>query len=387
VSGLHGLGLVAGRELREGLRRKSSWVVIAILFVGSSAALVVPDLVGDDGRTRYDVALVGATPQLEAAIEAAERTLDADIDLDSTRTAADVPRAVDEGDVDVGVLAGADPTIVVRADEHDRLVGAIQQALALHELTERLETAGLSPQAVADALATPAARIQEVAADDAERRLGSFIVSLVLYMLLFSLMMMVANATAVEKSNRISEVLLAIVRPGALLFGKVLGVAALGLLTLGAGIVPVLAKLAVGGDLPAGLGPAVAAASAWFVLGLLLYLTLAGALGALVERPEEAGNVVSPLILVLVGTFVLVQGGADTSLGAVLAYVPFTSPIIEPARLAVGASSPVEVVGSLVAGAVAVAAVVRLGSTIYARAVVRTGRRLKVTEVLRRTQA
>jgi ABC-2 type transport system permease protein len=192
----------------------------------------------------------------------------------------------------------------------------------------------------------------------------------------------VSNGVAIEKSNRISEVLLAIVRPRALLLGKVLGVAAIGLLTVTAALVPVLASLALGGDLPDGLGPAVFAGAAWSVLGLLLYLTLAGALGALVERQEEAGSAVSPLMAVLIGTFVAVSGNPDSTLGTVLAYIPFTSPLVEPARLAMGVSSPAEVAASLVLGAAAVAVAARLAGTVYARAVVRTGRRLKLREVL-----
>jgi ABC-2 type transport system permease protein len=212
-------------------------------------------------------------------------------------------------------------------------------------------------------------------------------VSLVLYLLLLTLMMQAANGTAVEKSNRISEVLLAIVRPGALLFGKVLGIAVIGVLTVASAMVPVLVKLGLGGDLPAGLGPAAASGAAWFVLGLLLFLTLAAALGSLVERPEEAGSAVMPLMAMLIGTFVVVQGGVDTTLGTVLAYLPFTSALMEPARLALGVSSPVEVVGSLALGLVTLAFAVRIASRIYGRAIVRTGRRLKLAEVLRGTAA
>ena len=54
------------------------------------------------------------------------------------------------------------------------------------------------------------------------------------------LMIGVANGTAIEKANRISEVLLAIVRPAALLFGKVIGVGVIGILTILAGAIPVL---------------------------------------------------------------------------------------------------------------------------------------------------
>src|SRR3546814_12024880 len=113
------------------------------------------------------------------------------------------------------------------------------------------------------------------------------------------LMIQVANCTAFEKSNRISEVLLAIVRPGALLFGKVLGVSIVGILTLAAAIVPVLVKLLSGGDLPDGHGGALAGGAAWFVLGLATYLVAAGALGALVARQEEAGSAAQPLSGVL----------------------------------------------------------------------------------------
>src|SRR3546814_13776757 len=129
------------------------------------------------------------------------------------------------------------------------------------------------------------------------------------------LMIQVANGTAIEKSNRISEVLLAIVRPGALLLGKVLGVSIVGILTLAAAIVPVLVKLLSGGDLPDGLGGALAAGAAWFVLGLATYLVAPRSLGALVERPEEAGPPVTPPSLLLHGATRMGQGPSDSTPG------------------------------------------------------------------------
>ena len=196
-------------------------------------------------------------------------------------------------------------------------------------------------------------------------------------------MVQVANGIATEKANRISEVLLAIVRPSSLLVGKVLGVGLVGTATLAAAIVPVAVKLVRGGDLPEGLGAALAGGAAWFVLGLALYLTIAGALGALVERQEEAGSVVTPMTAVLIGTFIVSQSGADSTLGAVLAYVPLTSPLLVPTRIAIGVATPTELAVSLVLLVAAIALVARVGSTVYARAIVRTGRRLTLREVLR----
>jgi ABC-2 type transport system permease protein len=54
-----------------------------------------------------------------------------------------------------------------------------------------------------------------------------------------------------------------------------------------------------------------------------------------------------------------------------------------PSRLALGVASPAEVVASLLIGLVAVVVVVRVGAVVYRRGIVRTGRRLRLREVLR----
>jgi ABC-2 type transport system permease protein len=386
MTGFRATGLVAGREIREAFRRKSFWAIVGVLFVGSCAAMIVPAVLGDSGTTRYDVAVVGRSPSFDAQVTATVHDLDAEVVLHDAADAAGARELVDKGDVDVAVVAGEQPTIIVRADQHDRLVGAVQQALAVDALSHRLTAAGLTPDQVQQALTTPAARVDRLDPGQASRFGASLAISLVLYLLLLTLMMQVANGTATEKANRISEVLLAIVRPGSLLFGKVVGASATGMVALLAGLLPVVTKLAIGGDLPAGLGSAVAAGALWFVLGLALYLTLAGALGALVERQEEAGSAVSPLMFMLIGTFVVMQGGANSRVGSVLAYVPFSSPLVVPARLAIGASSPIEVVGSLVIGVATILLAARFGAVVYSRAIVRTGRRLKLGEVLGRAR-
>jgi ABC-2 type transport system permease protein len=227
------------------------------------------------------------------------------------------------------------------------------------------------------------ADVTELHAGRASRAGGAVILSIVLYILLLKLMVQVANGVAIEKANRISEVLLAIVRPGPLMFGKVVGVGTAGLVTTLAAAMPVLVKGVAGGDLPPGLGSALLAGSAWFVLGVALYLTIAASLGALIERQEETGSAVAPLNAVILGAYLVGQSAPDTPLGTVLAYVPFTSPIVVPVRLAVGVTSPTEIVASLILGVVAVALAGRFGSVVYRRAIVRTGRRLKVRDVLR----
>jgi ABC-2 type transport system permease protein len=235
---------------------------------------------------------------------------------------------------------------------------------------------------VQQALASLNPRVERFDPAGSSRRGAAAILATVLYLLLIILMMQVANGTAIEKSNRISEVLLAIVRPGALLFGKVIGVGIVGVLTLLCGIIPVAVRLSSGGSLPQGIGSALIGGSAWFVLGIAFYLTLAGALGALVERQEEAGSVVMPLTMTLVAGFFVAQSAPASSLADVLAYIPFTSPLVMPSRIAIGVASPVEMILSLVLGVVSLVVAARVGATVYQRAIVRTGKRLRIGEVL-----
>ena len=374
--------LVAGRELREALRRKSFWVVAGLLLLGSSAGMIVPELI-DDGNDRYDVVLVDGNPGLESALRAAGDVQDVDLEIESVADEAGAERAVEDDEADVAAVAGPHPVVIVKGDGGDVIVGLVGQAVAVDALASRLADAGLSDAEIEAALTEQSPDIRRLEAGESDRRAAASIISIGLYLLLFMLMMAVATGTAIEKSNRISEVLVAIVRPGHLLFGKVLGIAVTGVLTVLAATLPVLVKVGVGGDLPRGTGGAIVAGMVWSLLGMALYLTIAAALGALVERQEEAGSVVTPLSLLLVAAYVVSISDPEGALAAVLAYVPLTSPLIMPSRIALGVSSPVEVAGSLLLGSASVLAVGRLAAVVYRRAIVRTGRRLGLRDVLR----
>ncbi|MGH8971624.1 MAG: ABC transporter permease [Acidimicrobiia bacterium] len=378
---MSGVWLVAGRELHQAFRGKAFWIGAGALFVASAAGMIVPDVLGESS-SRYRVAVVNGTPAFEGSLREVARSLDWHIEVTDTPDPAAARRAVDQGDVDVAAIAGAEPAVVVKSITVDRLVGVVQQALEIDGLAGRLLDRGLSPGDVAEVLDNEPVRVEHRDSGEVERtRQGvAFAVALALYLLLLLLMTQVATGTATEKANRISEVLLAIVRPGTLLAGKVIGVGAVGLLTLLAGVVPVVVKVATG-DPPAGTGAAVLGAAPWFVLGAALYLTLAGALGSLVDRPEEVNSAVVPLSTMLIAGIFAAQA-ADSGLATVLAYVPLTSPLVMPSRIAVGVATPAETALSLAASLVALAVAARAGSTVYRRAIIRTGRRLRLREVL-----
>ncbi|MEP1124041.1 MAG: ABC transporter permease [Ilumatobacter sp.] len=382
MSSFESVRLVMIRELRQATRKKGLWAVFALLFVGSTAAMVLPEVVGGDDSSTDEVVVVGDDPALVDALTALGPALDSRVDVTIVETDTEAARLVEDQEVDIAVTSGDSPEIIVRAGENAALVGAARQALYVTTLTDRLGDAGLSDAQITDSLAVPTAQLRELDVSGQSRRGASVVISLVLYVLLLTGMVQVANGTAIEKSNRISEMLLPVVSPGALLFGKVIGVGIVNVVTLSAGLLPVVVKFSIGGDLPDGIGGALAASAAWFALGLALYLTLAGMLGALVERQEEAGQVVSPLTYLLIATYIAIQSSGDGVFGAVLAYFPLTSPIAAPTRIATGDSSPVEIVGSLVILVATVLVAGRFASTVYARAIVRTGKRLKLRDVM-----
>lgn len=375
------LWLVVARELREATRRRSFWVIAAITLVGSTAAVLLPDLLGGTA-TSYTVGVVDGRAALHRALAHTGDPLDAKVEVRTLGSAGDARRQVRDGTVDVAVVAGDQPFVVARAGHAETAVAAVQQVVASQSLADRLVDAGLSSHQATSLVDHATVPVQRLDVDRESRRGAAVVVSLVLYLLLLMLTIQVANGVAIEKANRISEVLLAIVRPGALLFGKVIGVGTIGVLTLFAGVIPVLVKLGLGGSLPTGLVPAIAGGAPWALGGVALYLTLAGALGALVERQEEAGSTMAPLSVVLIGSYLVGQGAADSALGQLLAIVPLSSPLVMPSRIAAGAAAGWEIALSLVLLAASVVVAARLGATIYRRAIVHTGRKLKLREVL-----
>jgi ABC-2 type transport system permease protein len=111
------------------------------------------------------------------------------------------------------------------------------------------------------------------------------------------------------------------------------------------------------------------------------------AAGSLVSRQEEASSMAFPIQMPLLVGYLITIGalsnGDDSKLLAVLSFLPPTAPVTMPIRIAIGAAKPWQValsVALLVAGIVFTA---RVASRIYARSILRTGKRLKFRQALR----
>jgi ABC-2 type transport system permease protein len=369
--------LVVEREVREAARRKGIWAMVVLTFLGGLAVVVLPELLSG-GEVR-EVVVVG-DDQLGVAA-ALGGVADPEFETSRAGDRASAVAMITGGDADLAIVLGDPPTLIAE-DESAGFVGVAAAIVGERTVAARLTEAGIDPGAVGDAFAAGEPRIEPVDVEREGREGAAFAVSFVLYLLTVLLTSQVANGVAVEKSNRVSEVLLAIVPPRSLLFGKVIGVGCIGLVTLAAAATPVVVRLVTGGDVPAGLGPTLAASAIFFVGGLALYLILAGSLGALVSRQEEVGAVVAPLTIVLVAGYLVAVSAGESAVSTVLAFVPLTSPMIEPYRIALGIGSAAEYVASATILVVSAVLAARFGAVVFRRAIVRTGRRLTLRDVL-----
>ncbi len=377
--------LVVEREIREAFRRRAIWATAAVLMLASTALVVLPDLVSDDEGAQSTVAVVGSGSQrssLGSVLDELAPTIGREVTVTAIEGSRPARLAVEDGEIDAAVVLTESPARVIAESADSDVVTLIRQAVAVADLESALVEAGLSADELAVALAAGDTVVEEIDPVDEGRRATAAIASIVLYVLLLLLTSAVANGVAIEKANRVSEVLLAIVPSRTLLFGKVVGVALVGVVTLSAAALPVVIDVVLGGSLPDGAGATLAGSAAWLLLGVALYLTTAGALGALVDRQEEVGSTIAPLSAVLIAAYFVGVTTPESPVADVLAYIPFTSPMVMPARIALDVASPAELVISLTLGVVTVALVARLASVVYQRAIVRTGRKVRLRSLL-----
>jgi len=385
-----GTRLVVGRAMAEAWGSRSWRVVTLIMLAIGLAVVIVPRVIGDR-ETTYTLALVGQpAPPLMAQLQAAAASGDFRIEVTDAADATAAQAMVRDGDADVALVgSGGDATLYVAADGGYVFPTLVSQAVLTQTTTDALAQAGLTAAQVAAVQSLPPPKQVEVGRVDDEGRAGvGFAVGIVIYLALILTGSSIATAVATEKSTRISEVLLAVLRPTQLLVGTVLGVGLLGLAQVAALAVP--AALGFLGQDVLNVGSAsgdIALGVLWFVVGIALYAFVFAALGTLVEKPTEVGGAIMPANFVLIGSYLLavtVTVRDPNSWASVAASLfPLSSPLVMPIRWASGLVPAWQLVLALGLAAATAVLLALMASRIYARGLARTGRRLRLRDVLR----
>jgi ABC-2 type transport system permease protein len=383
--------IVARREFVERVRDRGFQVSTSITLVLLVGIVVISALF--NRPTRFDLAVVGeGSNTIARDVALAARSLDVGVDLHQLADAAQARRAVDAGDADAAIVDGQ--RIVVRAEPPAQLVGLIQAASLRERSKQALVASGLTEQQVDQALQQAPLAVDALEPVNAKRREAAsvaFVGVLILYGQLFAYGYWVASGVVEEKSSRVVEVLLATVRPSHLLRGKIFGIGLLGLAQLLLiGIVGFVAAKAVGSlDFPSEAISTLGLVLVWFVLGFFFYASLFAVAGSIVSRQEDLQTTMTPLTIVIVASFFIgigATGSPDSTLAVVASLLPFSSPLVMPTRIALGEAAWWEIAASVVVSVAATAALIPIATTIYSRALLRSGR-VRIRQVLRSREA
>jgi ABC-2 type transport system permease protein len=202
--------------------------------------------------------------------------------------------------------------------------------------------------------------------------------------------MNVARSIIEEKTSRIFEVLLATIRPEEMMAGKVLGVGAVGLTQIGIWIVAglLVAKLGLlAADVSFAITPIqVAFFILFFLLGYILYSSVAAALGAMTSSEQELQQMNMFLMLPLIACSLVilrVVRDADGPVALAFSFFPFCTPLIMYVRIAVHQPPAWQIALSIVGLILTILAVLWFASRIYRVGILMYGKKPNLPEILR----
>jgi ABC-2 type transport system permease protein len=188
-----------------------------------------------------------------------------------------------------------------------------------------------------------------------------------------------------EKSNRIVEVLVSSCRPVDMMVGKVVGLSALGLTQLGFwGLIGVAVSVIMG-------VPGVPAEQAllqlvYFVLGYLLYAAIFVAAGSPLTTEQEAQQVTSYLMLILIIPLVIAFPAMQNPNAfwlKILTYIPLLTPAMMAVRIPIQTPPLWEIMITVVILLASIYAAMWAAGRIFRIGILATGKRPSIGEVMR----
>jgi ABC-2 type transport system permease protein len=377
--------LVAGRELRQGARARSFRVVTVLLVLAVAAAVVIPAALRHHQSTQKVGIVGGSEPAATDAVRAAARIAGVGVQVVRLPDLGAAKAQLRAGTLAAVLVAGREVLVEQTPAQGTTTSGAIG-ALALVGGLARFSPA--TAGALSHGVSLPIHGLKP-ALTNLSVRLTGLAMAIAIYIIILTYGSRIAVGVSEEKSSRVVEVLLAAVRPSQLLCGKVLG---LGVLALGQAVAIVVTFVALGALVGSSLVhtaslAVVAAGSLWIVVGYAFYCTAYAAAGSLVGKPSDAYNASLPVQLPLIAsyilTFTVLYGSSVGGFYWFLAFFPPTAPISMTILVAIGVARPWQVALSALLCAAATVGMAWIAGTIYGRAILHSGARLKLRQVLR----
>lgn len=226
--------------------------------------------------------------------------------------------------------------------------GVLMQQLQQVKTELATEQAGIGADTIAsifEEITFEKVALDETTKTDEELNQTRGIVYVMLFILYITIIVygqMIATDVATEKSSRVMEILISSATPITHMFAKIIGIALLGLTQIfilflvGYGVVwPKLKEMSSEFFEVFGFEQTSILiyfyALLFFILGYLLYATIAAMLGSIVSRVEDVGQLLLPMIFLIMIAFFIAMFGLsvpDAKFITITSFIPFFSPMI-----------------------------------------------------------
>ncbi len=264
-------------------------------------------------------------------------------------------------------------TIYTRGGGGIAFIAKIEKNLSRIIRHERLSEAGLDPNFIDMAdkgIEVQTEKLTEEGSkkDYAEVFAGvGYFLGFMIYMMMFMYGSLVMRSVIEEKANRIIEVIASSAKPFEIMFGKVVGIGAVGLTQVIVWVVLSLGILSLVGPVASMIAPSpdtftagmpidgreasfmqnfeIPEISIWLILGFIFYFlsgyfiysTLFAAVGSAVDQEADAQQLMTPITLPIIIPILFIGSvisNPDGVLAVVLSLIPFFSPILMIVRVA-----------------------------------------------------
>lgn len=395
TSALRTIALVSQREFLTRARTKSfiiSNVLILALMIGG--LIVASMFVGGDSEPDVTkVGLVGSAQQLGPALTSAGPALGLNVEtVDLTEEQARAQAS--DGEVSVALLPGSGAAVTALTDKSidDALRSLLDGVVRADATDAALAAQGVDQarlQADVGGATVTVEALNPPAADEGQRLFLALIGAGLLFMGITVYGVAVGVGVVEEKSSRVVEVLLSTIKPLHLLWGKILGLGAIGLLQITAvSLAGLITGLATGLITVSGTAVAVLiAVLVWYVLGFTFFAVLYAAGGSMVSRQEEVNSTTMPItLLVMAMVYVAMFGlnSLESTFMTVMSWIPPFSATLMPMRIASGLADPLQIAGTIVIMIATCMVLAAVAAKIYQRSVLHTGSKVSLKQALGR---
>ncbi|MCM3238112.1 ABC transporter permease [Heyndrickxia oleronia] len=350
-------GIMLGHAYVSKLKSKSFIITSIIMLIGvlilGNMNRIIDLFSGGDSKEK--IVVLDQTDSVFQSFQKQLQVTNKDIELiKESKSEAELQKAVNAGDYDGLITISMDqsnlPEATYKAPTLTNTELSSQLSQALQAVKSDMAASQLDLTADKLALLNSPIVFKEVSLENnakssEELAQARGLVYILLFVIYFSVIFYASSVgmeVATEKASRVMEILISSASPTQQMFAKIIGAALLGITQMA--VLLLVAYFTIKQNLSELKGgffevfgfsdikvSTIVYAIVFFLLGYLLYATLAAFLGSLVSRIEDAQQMMLPMtFLIMIGFFIAMSGLNNPSAGfvTVTSYIPFFTPML-----------------------------------------------------------